>query len=283
MSAYLSPVGNDNFVDSNGDPLTGGKLYTYAAGSSTPAATYTSSTGATPQENPIILNSRGVPASPVWIGGSESIKFIVTDSADVTLQTIDGVTGINDPAVVSSQDEWVALTLTATYLSATSFSVPGDQTLTLQVGRRLKTTNSGGTAYSTISSSSFGSGITTVVVVNDSTTLDSGLSAVSYGILSVTNTSIPRRVSLASSGYERLPSGLIVQWGSAQAAASGSSPVTTNLPLAFPTAAASVIANHAGAETSVNVVVTAKTTTSISLHSNYAPGDVNCYYIAIGY
>lgn len=60
MALYLSPIANDQQIDANGDPLVGGKIYTYLAGSSTPAATYTDSTGITAQANPIILNSLGL-------------------------------------------------------------------------------------------------------------------------------------------------------------------------------------------------------------------------------
>jgi hypothetical protein len=197
MAAYLSPIGNEPQIDANGDPLSGGKIYTYVAGSSTPAATYTSSAGVVAQANPILLNSRGVPANPIWIGGGQSLKFVLADANDVTLApTFDGVTGINDPSTVTAQDQWVALGITPTYLSATSFSVAGDQTPILQVGRRLKSSNSGGTIYSSISSASFGAGITTVFVVNDSGTLDSGLSAISYGLLSVSSSSTPAQTQV---------------------------------------------------------------------------------------
>jgi microcystin-dependent protein len=50
--------------------------------------------------------------------------------------------------------------------------------------------NSGGTIYSTIVSSVFGA-LTTVTVINDSGVLDSGLSAVAYGLLNAANPSSP--------------------------------------------------------------------------------------------
>ena len=47
MAVNLSPIGGAcwQFFDNNGAPLTGGKLYTYAAGTTTPQATYTSISG----------------------------------------------------------------------------------------------------------------------------------------------------------------------------------------------------------------------------------------------
>lgn len=193
MPAYLSPLFNEPQSDANGNPLSGGKIFTYVGGSvSTPAATYTSSTGTVPQANPIILNSRGVPDNPIWLTGGAAYKFVLQDANGNTLApTFDNVQGINDPAAVSSQSEWTPLAATPTFLTATTFSVPGDQTGTLQPGRRLRTSNSGGVLFSTIFSAVFTT-VTTVTVVNDGASLDSGLSSVSYSILSATNPSVPQ-------------------------------------------------------------------------------------------
>jgi hypothetical protein len=56
--------------------------------------------------------------------------------------------------------------------------------------RRIKANVSAGTVYSTISSVSYSAGFTTVTVVNDSSTLDSGLSAIYYGLLNPAHPSI---------------------------------------------------------------------------------------------
>jgi len=89
MSASLIPTPVMQFFDSNGDPLSGGKVYTYAAGTSTPLATYTDYGGATPNANPVILDSRGEAA--IWFGDS-SYKLILRTSADVLIWTADNVT-----------------------------------------------------------------------------------------------------------------------------------------------------------------------------------------------
>ena len=83
MAVFFSPVGNTQFEDSNGNPLAGGKIYTYLAGTSTPAVTYTSATGLIPQSNPIVLNSLGLPANPIWLLGGVPMKFIVRNAAEV--------------------------------------------------------------------------------------------------------------------------------------------------------------------------------------------------------
>jgi len=64
--AYLTPSPKMQFLDANGNPMVGGKLYTYAAGTTTPLATYTDYSGGTPNTNPVILDSRG--EASVWIG-----------------------------------------------------------------------------------------------------------------------------------------------------------------------------------------------------------------------
>ena len=191
MAVYLSPVGNDQQLDSNGNPLVGGYWEVYAAGTTTPVTTYTSNTGLTAQPAQILLDASGRPTNPIWITGGIPVKFRLSSALAVVLLTIDNVSGINDPSGSAvTLSEWLASGFTPTYLSATSFSVAGDQTGSLQVGRRIRTTNTGGTVYSTITASVYGA-VTTVTVVNDSGTLDSGLSVVAYGILATTNPSAP--------------------------------------------------------------------------------------------
>lgn len=91
----LSPLAGAGwqFFDDNGTPLSGGKLYTYTAGTTTPAATYTSSSGATPHANPIILDSAGRVSSEIWLNSLVSYKFTLTTSSNVTLWTKDDISG----------------------------------------------------------------------------------------------------------------------------------------------------------------------------------------------
>lgn len=198
MSFHLSPIGNDQQFDANGDPLNGGKIYTYLAGTTTPVATYTDDTGVTPQANPIILNSLGAPASPIWLTGGVAYKFVIKDVNDVTLRTIDDISGIND-FTSNAADEWTLCGSAPTYTSATSFTLVGDQTLIFQVGRRLKSANTGGTIYSSILTSTYSAPNTTITVVNDSGSLDAGMSAVSYALLNATNPSVPYQYATGNS------------------------------------------------------------------------------------
>jgi hypothetical protein len=97
MAVFLSPVGGAaaQFFDNNGNPLSGGKLFSYAAGTTTPAVTYTSSSGNTAHTNPIILDSAGrVPGGEVWLDGATQYKFVLKTSVDVLIATYDNVWGI---------------------------------------------------------------------------------------------------------------------------------------------------------------------------------------------
>lgn len=85
----LAPVIGRQFFDDNGDPLTGGKLYSYLAGTSTPVETYQDEAG-TLNTNPIILDSAG--RCNLWISDSTSYKFILHDQFDVPISQDDDVT-----------------------------------------------------------------------------------------------------------------------------------------------------------------------------------------------
>jgi hypothetical protein len=76
------------FFDSDGAPLVGGKLYSYAAGTSTPLATYTSKTEACTNANPTILDANG--EANVWIGAN-AYKFILKDADDNVQWTVDNI------------------------------------------------------------------------------------------------------------------------------------------------------------------------------------------------
>ena len=86
----LTPTPKQQFLDANGNPLSGGKVYTYAAGTTTPLVTYTDSSGSVPNTNPIILDSRGEAA--IWLGVA-SYKLKLTTSTDVEIWTVDNISG----------------------------------------------------------------------------------------------------------------------------------------------------------------------------------------------
>ena len=102
MAVFLSPVGGAaaQFFTNTGAVLTGGKLYTYLAGTTTPAASYTTTTGTVARTNPVILDAAGrVPDSgEIWILPI-SYKFVLKDTNDVLIATYDNIFGIGATAV----------------------------------------------------------------------------------------------------------------------------------------------------------------------------------------
>jgi hypothetical protein len=189
MATYfrLLDVGRQ-FFDGNGDPLSGGKLYTYDAGTTTDKTTYQDDAGAASHANPIVCDSAGRLTAEVW-GTTGAYKFKLNDSLDSTLWTRDDITGIND-AVAATASEWVTHSGTATYVSATTFTVTGDQASIFHIGRRLKLTDTG-TLYATITGST-GTPTTVTVVVDGATALTAALtgSYPQYGLISAVNPSV---------------------------------------------------------------------------------------------
>ena len=86
----ISPQPKLQFFDSNGDPLSGGKLYSYDAGTTTPRATYTDSTGSIANANPVILDTRG--EASVWMDSSP-YKLSLYTASNVLVWTVDGLNG----------------------------------------------------------------------------------------------------------------------------------------------------------------------------------------------
>jgi len=114
----LAPLPRLRFVDNNGNALSGGKLFTYVAGSSpsTKQATYVDSTGATPNTNPIILNSRG--ECDVWLDVTKSYKFTLSPPTDTdpptnSFWTVDNIV-VPNPNVEVGDSQGTDITLAAT-------------------------------------------------------------------------------------------------------------------------------------------------------------------------
>jgi hypothetical protein len=131
----LTPNAKQQFFDANGNPLAGGKLYTYAAGTTTLLATYIDSTGTTSNANPIILDSRG--EANVWLTPGTSYKFKLTDANDVQIWVVDEISSAS--GTVTS----VGLTAPALF-TVTGSPVTGAGTLALTYsGTALPAANGG--------------------------------------------------------------------------------------------------------------------------------------------
>jgi len=117
--AVLTPSPKTAFVDAAGEPLVGGQLYTYIAGTTTLQATYTDATAATANTNPIILDSRG--EASVWLGGA-IYKFVLKDADGALIWTVDYISAptaavspvLSGNVTIDSNTSSPALTITQT-------------------------------------------------------------------------------------------------------------------------------------------------------------------------
>lgn len=104
--AKLSPY-KPQFFEESADGsgaafLVGGKLYSYLAGTTTPTPTYTDESGTTPNTNPVVLDARG--EANVWIDETIAYKFVLTDSDDVQIWSLDNVRVGEDLAIPGGAD-----------------------------------------------------------------------------------------------------------------------------------------------------------------------------------
>lgn len=83
-----------------GVPLSGGQLFSYQAGTTTPQNTYTDQSMGTPNTNPVILDVNG--EADVWIDQALAYKFVLEDASGDVLWTVDNVVGLLAANAVST-------------------------------------------------------------------------------------------------------------------------------------------------------------------------------------
>lgn len=154
--ATISPQPKLQFFDASGNPLAGGKLYTYAAGTTTPQTTYTDSTGTAANTNPIILDSRG--EASVWLGDLY-YKFRLTSSTDVDIWTVDNLAGGSSGSVTYGVQSFTATAGQTVFTLTTITYTPTANNLQVFVNGLLMVP---GTDYTETSSTvvTFASGLT---------------------------------------------------------------------------------------------------------------------------
>lgn len=119
----LSQVLRQRFFDSNGDPLAGGKLYSYEAGTTTPLATYTDQSGSTANTNPIILDASG--EADVWVDAAVAYKFVLHDSSDVEQWTTDNVGGASGSGSLNSDNMSIVASVLSNQLTVEMKQIDG--------------------------------------------------------------------------------------------------------------------------------------------------------------
>jgi hypothetical protein len=84
-------------TDGNGDPLRGGKLYSYVAGTSTAKNTYSNKECTVANTNPVTLNSDG--EATVYLLGSYKFNLKTSDLAQVPGWPVDDIVGLPEEFV----------------------------------------------------------------------------------------------------------------------------------------------------------------------------------------
>jgi len=184
--AVISPIFNDpSFNDNQGNPLSGGLIFTYEAGSSSILKdTFTTPAGDVANSNPIVLDSSGRLPTSIWLSEGEAYNLVLTKSDGTTvLKGFDDVTGATSgDGGGGGTAIWVSAT-GGTYLSPMQFLVTGNLTSAFGIGNRVRITLSGGYTYGTVTAVSFSSPNTQVTIINDGAVLNSSLSLVEYSVL----------------------------------------------------------------------------------------------------
>jgi len=103
-TGYLIPVANTLQVFTDQGVIGSGyKIYTYTAGTTTPVTTYTSSTLSVANSNPVVLQSNGRLATPMWVPSGTLVKIVLTDASSNVISggTFDNLSAINDPSAIT--------------------------------------------------------------------------------------------------------------------------------------------------------------------------------------
>jgi len=194
IANFVSIFGSNTAASTPNNPLAGGFIKTYAAGTTTPLQTYQTSTG-TGWGTTITLDSTGRVPGEIWLPNGVAYKFVLQDSSGNVIPngTLDNLYGINDTSQLSSNaTEWIASGFTPTYSSTTQFTTTGNSTATFTVGRRIQETDSNGTFYGVVTASSYASipNTTTVTVTIDAGgVLHTGMTAVNVSFIDANGTS----------------------------------------------------------------------------------------------
>jgi hypothetical protein len=195
MVASISPDPRLQFFASNGSFLVGGKLYTYAAGTTTPLTTYTTSTGLIANTNPIILDSRG--EASVWFGTSK-YKFVLKDANDVEIWTQDQLQGYANtdgsnafgtwPISITGNAATATTATTATYATTagSAGSVTGGYVSKIVAGTNITISPGSGVGDVTVNAASAGGTVTSVSGAGTSGFTLTGGPITSSGTLTVT-------------------------------------------------------------------------------------------------
>ena len=97
MAGTLTPTPYQTVLDDDGVAVSGAKIYTYEAGTTTNATTYTTSALSVANANPIVADSAG--RYVAYLAAGANLRFIIKTSADVTIDDQDNIQSVPGASV----------------------------------------------------------------------------------------------------------------------------------------------------------------------------------------
>ena len=241
--AILSPPPKTQFLDANGAPLAGGKVYTYAAGTTTPRATYTTAGGTTPNANPVILDARG--EADIWYSPGVSYKVVLCTSTDALIWTVDNIAMSGSMATQNSN----AVNITGgTIGSGVTFN--GNTTGTASNVTGTVAVANGGTGATTASGARTNLSAAASGANTDITSLEQDVEIVATGTIGATSIGYRGAPQNAQTGAYGL---VLADNGKHISITTGGVTVPANSSQAFPIGATIVIYNNSGSSQTISI------------------------------
>ena len=125
MAGTLTPTPFQTVLDDTGVAVSGALIYTYTAGTTTAAATYTTSALSVANANPIVADSAG--RYVAYLTAGANMKFVYKTAAGATIRTQDNVLSVPGSAVNLDIQGTVGVAVTAgqvCYLSSGAEATP---------------------------------------------------------------------------------------------------------------------------------------------------------------
>ena len=189
ITVSISPVLNGvQFLDNNGMPLSGGKIFQYEADStSVQQATYTDNTAFVANANPITLDSSGRLPTEIYLVDGQSYNLVLTMPDGTTVLTyVDNVVGVlpAKPQAGPVIPVWNIFEGAITYVGPTQIRLAGDQVTNFAPSNRVKMFNGSVYQYGTVTASTFTDPYTQVTIrTDDVLPISPSINGISWSIL----------------------------------------------------------------------------------------------------
>lgn len=241
--AQLSPSPKAQFLDASGAPLVGGKVYTYAAGTTTPLATYTTALGTSANTNPVILDARG--EADIWYTPGVSYKIVLADASGSIIWTVDNVAMLGSMATQNANN--VSIT-GGTIGSGVTFN--GNITGTASNVTGIVAVANGGTGASTAANARTNLGAAASGANTDITAIKQDVSLTASGTIGANSVGFRGAPQNAQTGAYGL---VLADNGKHISITTGGVTIPSNASQAFPIGATVVIYNNSGSSQTIAI------------------------------